>query len=113
MLKIYLTLQIMTQIDHCLKSKKDKPVTEFMKDKLGGKIMTEFVRLRAETSGYIIEDGSEDKKAKDTKKCLIKIKIKFENCKNCLEANQLKNKINHLEKNKIDSFITKENKKNL
>ena len=42
----------------------------------------------------------EDKKAKDTKKCVIKKKLKFENYKNCLEANQLYNKINYLEKNK-------------
>ena len=47
------------------------------------------------------------KKAKVTKNCVIKRKLKFENYKNCLEATQLENKINHLEKNKvdIDSFI--------
>ena len=42
------------------------------------------------------------KKAKDTKKCVVKRKIKFENYKNCLEVNQLENKVNHLEKNKIN-----------
>ena len=59
-------------------------------------------------------DGSEDEKAKDTKKCVIKGKLKFENYKNCLEATQLENKMNHLEKTKIDigSFVTKENLKN-
>ena len=41
------------------------------------------------------------KKAKDTKKCVIK-KIKFENYKRCLEATQLENKINHLKKTQID-----------
>ena len=41
------------------------------------------------------------KKAKGTKKCVIKRKLKFENYKNCLEATQLENKINHLKKNKI------------
>ena len=40
-----------------------------MKDELGGKIMTKFV-----------DDGSEDKKIKDTKRCVIKRKLKFENC---------------------------------
>ena len=39
------------------------------------------------------------KKAKDTKNCIIKTKLKFGNCKNCLEEIQLENKINHLEKN--------------
>ena len=33
-----------------------------------------------------MDDGSEDKKAKDTKKCVIKRKLKFENYKHCLEA---------------------------
>ena len=32
----------------------------------------------------------------------MKRKHKFKNYKNCLEATQLENKINHLEKNKID-----------
>ena len=40
-------------------------------------------------------------KIKKHKNCVIK-KLKFENYKNCLEAVPLKNKINHLEKNKID-----------
>ena len=41
-----------------------------MKDKFGGKIMTKFVR--AKLYGYLIDDGSEDKKAKGIKRCLIK-----------------------------------------
>ena len=40
-------------------------------------------------------------KNKRHKKVVIKIKIRFENYKNCLEAIQLDNKINHLGKNKI------------
>ena len=64
--------------------------------------MKKFVRLRAKTYIYLIDDGSENKKAKVTKKCVIKRKIKFENYKNCLEATQLEKKINHLEKIKID-----------
>ena len=39
-----------------------------------------------------MDDGTEDKKAKDTKKCAIKTKLKFENYKHCLEATQLENK---------------------
>ena len=32
----------------------------------------------------------------------IKVCLKFENYKNCLEATQINNKINYLERNKID-----------
>ena len=39
-----------------------------MKDELGGKVITKFVGLRAKTYSSLIDDGSEDKKAKDTKK---------------------------------------------
>ena len=52
-----------------------------MKDKLGGKNMTKFDGLRARTYSYLIDDGSEYKKAKGTKKCVIKRKLKFENIK--------------------------------
>ena len=78
-----------------------------MKDGLGGKIMIKFGRLRAKIYNYWIDDGSKDKKAKYTKKCVIKRKLEFENYKNCLEAIQFDNKINYLEKNQIyiDSFF--------
>ena len=65
-----------------------------MADELDGKVTQEFVGLW--------DNNNEDKKAKRTKKCVIKRKLKFENYKNCLKAAQIKNTINHLEKNKID-----------
>ena len=63
---------------------------------------TEIFSLRAKTYSNLIDDGSEDKKVKGTKRCAIKQKIKFEDYKNCLEATQLENKINHPDKNEID-----------
>ena len=45
-----------------------------MKDKLGEKIMTKFIWLRAKACSYLIDDSSEDKNGKDTKKCAIKKK---------------------------------------
>ena len=41
-----------------------------MKDEFGGKIMAKFVGLRANTFSYLIDDGSEDEKAKDKKSML-------------------------------------------
>ena len=66
-------------IERLLPKRKIKKVIELMKDGLGGKIMTKFIGLRAKTYGYLIDDGGEDKKAKGTKKCVIKRKLKFEN----------------------------------
>ena len=85
---------------------KNKKVFGLMKDELGGKIMTKFVRLRAKTYNYLIDDDSEDKKAKTTKTCVIKRKVKFENYRNCLEATKLENKINYIEK-KINMYNLK------
>ena len=51
--------------------------------------MKKFVGLRVEMYSYLTDDSSEDKKAKGTKKCVRKRKLKFEDYKNCLEATQL------------------------
>ena len=63
---------------------KNKKVIGLMKDELGGKIITEFITLRPKTYSYVTDDGKEDKKAKGTKKCVIKRMIKFNDYKNCL-----------------------------
>ena len=55
-----------------------------MKDELGGKIIAEFVTLRPKTYPYLTDDGKEYKKAKGTKKCIIKRMIKFDHYTNCL-----------------------------
>ena len=55
-----------------------------MKDELGGGIITEFVALRPKTYSYLTDECKENKKAKGTKKCVIKIMIKFNDYKNCL-----------------------------
>ena len=55
-----------------------------MKDELGGEIITEFVTLRPKTYSYLTDNSKEDKKAKGTKKCVIKKMIKFDNYKKCL-----------------------------
>ena len=46
--------------------------------------MKEFVGLRAKTYAYLTDDNSEHKKAKGTKKCVIKRRLVFKNYKDCL-----------------------------
>ena len=59
--------------------------------------MTKFVGLKVKIYSYLIDDGSENNKAKGTKKCIIKRKLKFEKDKDRLKATKLDNKINYLE----------------
>ena len=68
--------------DRPLPAGMNKKVIGLMKDELGGKI-TEFVALRPKTYSYLTDD-CEDKKAKETKKCVIKREFKFNNYKDCL-----------------------------
>ena len=72
------------EVNRPLPTGKNKKVIGLMKDELGGKIITEFVTLRPKTYSYSTDDGKEDKKAKGTKKCVIKTMIKFNDYKNCL-----------------------------
>ena len=60
---------------------KNKKVIGRFKDELGGKIMIEFVRLRAKTYAYLMDNDTEHKKAKATKKCAIKRRL--ENYTDC------------------------------
>ena len=60
-----------------------------MKDELGGKIMIKFVALRPKTYSYLMDDDSEAKKAKGTKKCAAKRILKFPDYKDCLLNNEI------------------------
>ena len=62
----------------------NKKVIGLMNDELGGKIMTEFVALRPKLYSYKKLDGSEDKKCKGIKKCVVKKTLTFEDYKACL-----------------------------
>ena len=46
--------------------------------------MTEFVALRPKLYSYKVLDGSEDKKCKGIKKCVVKKNLTFEDYKTCL-----------------------------
>ena len=75
----------------------NKKVIGMFKDELGGKIMTEFVVLRAKAYAYFINgynSGDYDKnkinkKAKGTKKCVIKRELMFKNYEDSLCNNEI------------------------
>ena len=85
-----------------------------MKDELGEKIMTEFVALRPKTCSYLMDDGNTDsathviKKAKGTKKCVIKRMLKFNDYKNCLLNNKITLKPQHRFKSEAHNVYTEE-----
>ena len=62
---------------------KNKNVLGVFKDELGGKIIV-VVALRSKTWAYLMNNCSVHKKAKGTKKCVIKRRLMFENYKDCL-----------------------------
>ena len=55
----------------------NKKVIRKFKDELEGKIMIEFWALRAKTYAFLLDDNTEKKRAKGTKKCVIKREIMF------------------------------------
>ena len=67
---------------------KNKKVPGVFKDELRGKIMTQVVALRSKTHAYLMDHGSNHKKVKGTKKCVIKQKLMFQNYKDCLFNNK-------------------------
>ena len=69
--------------------------------------MTEFAAMNPKSCTYLTDEGDENKKAKDTKKCAIKRKLEYEHCKHCLKAAQLENENKPTKNNKVDvdSFI--------
>ena len=67
---------------------KNEKVPGLFKDEIKGKIITKVVALRPKTYACLMDDGSDHKKAKRTKKCVIKQKLMFENYKDCLSNNK-------------------------
>ena len=61
-----------------------KKVPDLFKDELGGKIITEFIAPRLKTYAYLDDNGNDHKKAKGTKKCVIKQNLCMKNYKDCL-----------------------------
>ena len=63
----------------------NKKVICLMKDELGGKILTEFVALRAKKYAYRKKDKEgEEKSCKGTEKCVVSEGLTFDDYKTCL-----------------------------
>ena len=67
--------------------------------------------LNYHTTNFFTQHLLALERKKKTKACVIKTKFKFEYYKNCLEVTQLQNKMNYLEKNKIEKESIKKNQK--
>ena len=62
----------------------NKKVLGMFKDEAAGKIIKEFVGLRAKLYSYIMEEGKENKKCKGVKKQVVEENITHEDYKTCL-----------------------------
>ena len=96
------------EVNRPLPTGKNKKQIRLMKDELGGKIMTKFIALRPKTYSYLTDDCEEDKKAKGTKKCVIKRRLKFNDYKDCLLNNQIVLKSQQRFKNERHDVYTEE-----
>ena len=70
------------ELDRSLPKGKNEKVMGLLKDDLRRKI-------RSKDGGYLIDDGSKDKKAKRHKNSVTKRKLKLKKQKNCLDATKL------------------------
>ena len=87
---------------------KIKKIIGLMKDELGEKTITGSVGLRPKSYSYLIDDGSEDKKAKETRKCVIKQRLKLNYYKNCLPNNEIILESQHRFKSEFHNLFTEE-----
>ena len=108
MLKNGLTHQTIGEMIRPLPRGMNKKVIGLMKDELGGKITIEFVAFRPKTYSYLMDDYSSKKKAKGTKKCVIKRMLKFNFHKDCLLNNKIMLKLQQRFKSKAHCVYTEE-----
>ena len=55
---------------------------------MGGKIIIELITLRSKTYAYLDDDSNDHKKAKSTKKYVIKQNLMFQNFRDCWSNNK-------------------------
>ena len=67
----------------------NEKVLGMFKDEAAGKIIKEFVGLRAKLYSFIMEDGEENKKCKGVKKQVVESSITHEDYKTCLRTKKV------------------------
>ena len=89
------------EIDRPLPKGQSETVIGLMKDELGGKIIKEFVGLRKKKTKKKKKKKTNIKNRQGIKKCIVKIELKFQDYKNCLNAAKIDVKLKYLENKKI------------
>ena len=90
---------------------KNKKIPGMMKDEAGGRIIEEFVGLRAKLYSYKMFKGKEEKKCKGIKKSVIKNNISHEDYKECLFSKKPQmRKMNVIKSHKHEIFSETVNK---
>ena len=90
---------------------KNKKIPGMMKDEAGGKIIEEFVGLRAKLYSYKMFEGKEEKKCKGIKKSVIKKNISHEDYRECLFCKKTQmRKMNVIRSHKHEIFSETVNK---
>ena len=59
--------------------------------------------IKSKNIQYLKEKNDENKKAKGTKKCVVKRQLKFQDYKNSLKTAEIDGKLNYLEKKKFNA----------
>ena len=85
----------------------DRPLAKginkrWMKGELRWQNIKEFVGLKAQSYSYLMDNISENKKAKYTEKCVIKRQLENQDHKNCLNPAKLDGRLKYLEKKKFN-----------
>ena len=82
-----------------------------MKDEAAGRIIEEFVGLRAKLYSYKMYEGKEEKKCKGVKKIVVKKKISHQDYKDCLFSGRPQmRKMNVIRSHRIEIFTEAVNK---
>ena len=85
----------------------NKKVIGLMKDELGGRIMIELVAVIPKKYSYLMDDGSENKKAKGTKNIICdKKKYKFNHYDDCWLNNKSIIQLQQRFKSEADNVYT-------